>query len=108
MKYKVPGGALLEIEGPEQTSWIGNLTFKIIANGQVVGHLRGQKLAQFFVEKDTKFFVQTTNTGMPVLETSFIGLALRPTLVKLVLVGSSKDNAKLGAHVQYGESYLKR
>ncbi|MFA5686670.1 MAG: hypothetical protein WCZ47_01755 [Bacilli bacterium] len=108
MKYKVPGGALLEIQGPEQTRWVGNLKFKIIANGKVVGYLRGQKTAQFFVEKDTKFTVQTCNTSFPLLETSFISLSLRPTIVKLHLLGSSKATAKLGAYVTHGESYFKK
>lgn len=107
MKYKVPGGALLEIHGPQQTNWVGNLRFKIIVEGKVVGHLRGQKTAQFFIEKDTKFIVRGDNTSFPRIETSFIAMALRPTVVQLHLLGGSKETAKLGAHVLYGENYFK-
>lgn len=107
MKYKVPRGALIEIEGPDQTQW-GTLKFKVYVNNRVVGHVRGQKSAQFFIENDTRFTVRATNSNFSHLEASFAGLSNKPALVKLHIIGSSMETVKLAAQVKYGQSYFKK
>ncbi|MDD4153989.1 MAG: hypothetical protein PHT30_01085 [Bacilli bacterium] len=108
MKYQHPETSLVTIYGPDQTSWIGNLTLEVLFEEQVVGIIKGQKSAQFEINEDARFKIRTANTAFPKLEVEIAALFTCPTTVKLYLLGNSEQNAKLVAKTTYGERYSKR
>ncbi|NMV82502.1 MAG: hypothetical protein GX816_03005 [Erysipelotrichia bacterium] len=108
MKYNHPETALVTISGPEQTSWVGDVTIEITHEGAVVGIIKGQKSVQFEINQDTRFKARTINTDFPKLEVIVAALFRCPTVIKLYLVGGSKENAKLVAKTTYGANYKSR
>jgi hypothetical protein len=108
MKYNHPETSLVTIIGPEQTTWLGDLTLEVIFENKAVAIIKGQKSAQFEINEDTRFIVRTINTGFPVLEVVVAALFSRPTTIKLIVLGSSERNAKLVAKTTYGELYSQR
>lgn len=108
MKYNHPETALVTIIGPDQTTWIGDIKVEIIFEGEIVGVIKGQKSAQFEIKEDSRFLIRTANEDLPKSAVTVAGLLRCPTTIKLHLVGSSIQNAKLVAKTTYGENYSKR
>lgn len=108
MKYHHPDTSIATIIGPDQTSWLGDLTIHVLFEGETVAVIKGQKSAQFEIDQDTRFVVRTVNTAFPILEVTVAVLLSRPTTIKLFVLGGSKENAKLVAKTTYGEYYSKR
>ena len=108
MKYHHPDTSIATIIGPEQTTWVGDLTLHVLLEGENIAVIKGQKSAQFEIDQDTRFTIRTVNTAFPVLEVEVAALLSRPTTIKLYVIGGSKENAKLVAKTTYGEYYSKR
>ncbi|NCA96751.1 MAG: hypothetical protein EOM77_00965 [Bacteroidia bacterium] len=108
MKYNHPETSIATIIGPEQTTWVGDLTLHVLLEDETIAVIKGQKSAQFEIDEDTRFTIRTVNTAFPTLEVEVAALLSRPTTIKLYVVGGSNESAKLVAKTTYGEYYSKR